>query len=272
MNIIVLSLPRSGSSFFTKHLIKKGFKLYGDKKNRTKSKNIFNRDGYFEDIKTNLLNDQLIRISNGSRYSFLYPPSKVKHKINKNYYYDLQEENIFFPKNYKKLKKKYTGFSWDVWGLTRMLKCGKWHKCYSRFNVESYRKIELEKKKLINFFKKNNGYVLKDPRFGLCYPHYQNIKNVKYIILKRDKKSLLKSLRKHYGKNLFKKIYLPDSNIVSNHFNYKVEYLSFNKYFRRYLAMIKKTVKKKKYIEIDINKIDKKKELNKLEKFLNTNK
>lgn len=270
MNIVVLSLPRSGSSYLTKLILNKGFKLYGGKKNVSKSRNILNKYGYFENTKVNLLNDQVIRMYHGEKYSFLYPPSKTKNKANNNFFYDIREENIFIPKDYEKLKKEYNGYSWDVWGLTRMFKKNKWHKCYSKFGLESSKKIKIEKKKILNFFEQNNGFVIKDPRFALCYPFYKKIKNVKFIVLRRNKKQILKSLRRHYGKNLFKKIYLPNSKFVSNHFNYKIKYLNYNKYFKRYQQMIKRTVKNKKYIELNINKIKNKKELSKLDNFINS--
>ena len=55
--VIVLSLPRCGSSLLTNLISSAGYNVYGSE---LLGPSAFNIDGYFEDTKVTLLNDQLI--------------------------------------------------------------------------------------------------------------------------------------------------------------------------------------------------------------------
>jgi hypothetical protein len=242
MNYLILSLPRSGSSYLADNLIKSGKKNFNFFSKINMNSYELNPKGYNENTFVTLLNDQMIKLYYGSRYSFLYPPlKKISHKninFNVNFSYDLDKKNIYIPKNYKKNLHSFTGFNWDVWGLSRMSFKKKWYQAYQKHNLKNYKDILIAKKKFENKLNSINNYIIKDPRFMFTLRHY-NIKNFKILLLMRNKRDLLNSLRRHYGSRLFTKKYLPDSNIVSNHFNLKVGYLSYSKFYDRYINFMK---------------------------------
>tara|TARA_A100001015_G_scaffold319911_1_gene444460 strand:+ start:422 stop:1252 length:831 start_codon:yes stop_codon:yes gene_type:complete len=242
MNYFILSIPRSGSSYLADNLIKSGKKNFNFFSKINMNSYELNPKGYNENTFVTLLNDQMIKLYYGSRYSFLYPPFKnTSHKninFNVNFSYDLDKKNIYIPKNYKKNLYSFTGFNWDVWGLSRMSSKKKWYQAYQKHNLKNYNDILIAKKKFENKLNSINNYIIKDPRFMFTFKHY-NIKNFKILLLMRNKKDLLNSLRRHYGSRLFTKKYLPNSNIVSNHFNLKVGYLSYSKFYDRYIYFMK---------------------------------
>ena len=75
MNYFILSLPRSGSSYLTSMLLKLGKKNFNFFLKIKPNHYELNKDGYYENTFVTLLNDQLIRLNYGLKYSFLYPPS-----------------------------------------------------------------------------------------------------------------------------------------------------------------------------------------------------
>lgn len=267
--ILILGAPRTGTSLFARILSESGIKTIKDKSTVKMNSHGFNPDGYFENNLFNLLNDQLIRIYYGDKSSFLYVGKRKKY-INNSFTFDINEKTIFFPKDFSKRIDYYTDNSWDTWALSRMTDGGKWHKCYSKNKIESFKEI-MEKKK---YFKKIiNGkyyknFFLKDPRLSLLLDLYVDIKNVKIIHMIRKEKDLLNSIRKHYGKNLFKKKFI-HKNIVSNYFNYKIGYQNFkyyNDFINNHIKKISLT-KKIPYLKIDYNDLIDKKLNNQIESF-----
>lgn len=275
MNYFILSLPRSGSSYLTSMLLKLGKKNFNFFLKTKPNHYELNKDGYYENTFVTLLNDQLIRLNYGLKYSFLYPPSynifKKPNNFNKSYSYDLDDTNVFIPKNYLNKLYDYTGFNWDVWGLSRMQQKKKWHKIYEKYNLKTFKEIELSKIRFERKINTLNDFVIKDPRFLLTFKYY-NLKNFKIILINRDKNELLKSLRSHYGKNIFTKKYLPESKIVSNHFNHKVGYISYSEFCKRYNS-VKFFLKKKfksRILDVNFNRLIKleKNTLNKINDFI----
>lgn len=256
--IIILSLPRSGSSFLTNLIKSSGYQVYSSKNSHLLGSSNFNTDGYFEDNVLTLLNDQIIRIVFGNQYSFLYVPSidVVEQKPNsikdlKDYSYDLDDDTIFIPDNYEENIKEYTGSDYDIWALTRMLKGRKWNKCYSKNNVDTYDNIIKKIKDISNDFNdRSYSTIMKDPRLALTFPYFIFSENTKFIFLTREKTHCINSMRKHYGKNLFTNKYLPNTNMCSNYFNYKIKYQSSDYYYETFNAIIKKHLTNKSFISI----------------------
>jgi len=249
---LITSPPRSGSSLLA-NLISGGknilFSYDGSKKIQ---KSEFNKEGYFEDTKINLMNDMLIKSLYGNNYNFLYPPRNIKTKIKSFNYYSSINSKIFYPKNFLGNIKKYTNHSWDNWGISRMEPGEKWFECYKTYGVDTDKKL----KKIIRNLKEitsksKKNLIFKDARMIFTY-HKLDFKNTNLIILKRRcKKKHIDSIRNHYGPNLFKRTYIDkNKTIVSNHFNYQVKYLSYREYLRRYNIFFAKIKKKYNYLEI----------------------
>lgn len=252
-NILIISLPRSGSSLLSNLLNSAKYNYYISENSSLLNKSCFNTNGYFEDTQLNLLNDQLIRISHGLDCSFLHPSSTLSIPENySHFYYDL--DDIYFPDNYSLNIKKYTDCDWDVWGLTRMIAGEKWHKCYSKYNVESGKNIQNTLSKILHKFKTTDNLIIKDPRLALVYPFYSSI-DFKIIYIKRNKFDILNSMRKHYGKNLFTNNYLENTFFCSNHFNYKIKYQNFEDYYKIYTNYIEKFILNKDCLTIDYENI-----------------
>jgi hypothetical protein len=250
--IIVLSLPRCGSSIVTNLISSAGYCNQISSDSKLLGPSSFNSDGYFEDTLITLLNDQLIRMVYGMDYSFIHTPSfndfQLKSQLPLNnplFNFDLTQDTIFTPNEYSNKIKEYSGCDWDVWGLTRMVDGEKWYKCYSKYKVDNYENIKETLNNLvdnINSFSQN--LVIKDPRLALTIPFY-NIQNCKVIYVKRNKQDSLSSMRKHYGINMFTKNYIPDTEYCSNHFNYKVKYQDFDYYYDTYTSIIENYIKDK---------------------------
>jgi hypothetical protein len=265
-NILIISLPRSGSSLLSNLLNSANYNYYIAENSSLINKSCFNVNGYFEDTQLTLLNDQLIRISHGSDCSFLYPSAKFNIPIDySDFYYDL--DDVYFPNDHIFDVKKYTGCDWDVWGLTRMGVGEKWHKCYSRYEVDSGKNIQKTLSKILNQFKAKNNLIIKDPRFALVYPFYNSV-DFKIIYIKRDKSDILTSMRKHYGKNLFTENYFENTFFCSNHFNYKVKYQNFEDYFEIYTNYIKNFITNKDCLTIDYETIRDSKTISNINDFI----
>jgi hypothetical protein len=254
--IVVLSLPRCGSSLLTSLIESANYKVYTSKDSRLLGSSCFNKNGYFEDRVLTLLNDQIIRGAFGNQYSFLYMPDiqtiqdKFKTKdINSNYFYDL--DDIFIPNDYLEHIKEYTGSDYDIWAITRMLDNGKWNKCYSRNNVASYNDIGTKIKEISDDINSSvSNLVLKDPRLNLTLPFFNFSNDIKYIFLTRKKSKCIDSMRRHYGKWLFTETYLDDTDICSNYFNFKIKYQDFDAYYQTYNDAISYALAGKSYITI----------------------
>ena len=83
---MIVTRLRIGTSMLTNLIISR-YITNGHNREMKKRSYEFNADGYFEDARLNLLNDQLIRLKYGHKYSFyiyhqLMCKDKYKQKIN----------------------------------------------------------------------------------------------------------------------------------------------------------------------------------------------
>ncbi len=274
MSIFIIGLPRSGTSLISNLLYDSGIRSIKDEAIQKLKSYELNQGGYFENTLFNLLNDQLIRIVYGNKYSFLHINHLRKKLIaNTNFTnYDIDEKTLFIPDDYYSNLEKYCGREWDNWGLSRMIKDQKWFKCYSKNKISNLNGILKLKKRFENIFVKKKSFFIKDPRLSLLLGHYYLGKKPKIIIMKRNKYSILKSMRNHYGEYLFKKKMIKNTNFCSNHFNYKIRYQSYDEYFFSFNKLIYDSLKKKKYEFIEVKFEDLlNKNVKMLEYFLNIN-
>lgn len=257
--IVILSLPRCGSSLLTNLISSAGYNVYTSENSELLKGSAFNPKGYFEDKTVTLLNDQIIRCVFGHEYSFLYMPNldQIKSKFEfktihpSDYSYDLDNDSVFFPENFIQKIKEYTGAEYDIWGLTRMIDDGKWNKCYSINRVKTYDEIVKKIDEISNDFNyKKENTVLKDPRLNLTLPFFKFSDKTKFVFLTREKQECLSSMRRHYGKWLFTNNYLPNTDICSNYFNYKIKYQDFDYYYKTYNDSIDFILKDKNHIKI----------------------
>lgn len=248
--LLVVSAPRSGSSVLSQLLESAGYSYpkipLGSELGVRIAPSEFNPGGYNEDTALTLLNDQLIRLMYGMEYSFLYSPKysdiaaamngAFKYNDIDSFYYDLNESTVVFPREYLSRLQEIANHSWDVWGLSRMKKSGKWYKAYSRHNLANGKNIRERLLEFISFLSSDNlphNIYVKDPRFIFSFPAYVSAlksSNFAIIFIKREPLSLLKSMRCHYGNRLFTDQYIDDLGFVSNHFNYQVRSQPFSDY------------------------------------------
>ena len=271
-NIIVLSLPRSGSSVMAQLVASAGYKNYISDNSELITPSQFNQDGYFEDTFITLLNDQLIRFCYSFNYSFLYTPSleqfkNLSLKNVKGCNWDMLE--VYMPPHYKDKVKEYTGCDWDVWGLTRTSKGEKWHKCYSKFGIQYGEEVIYKLNKLVENINNRDKLIIKDPRLALVAPLY-NFENTKIIYIKRGKEDNLKSMRRHYGKDLFTQNYLPNTKYCSNHFNYRIGYQDYNYYYKTYNYIIEEYIKDKDSLTIDYENLSNQNTINSINNFIHS--
>jgi hypothetical protein len=238
-SILVLSTPRTGSSALGKLLVDSGFMQapFGTIENSTASE--FNMNGYFEDAGLNLCLDNLIRFAFEDRNSFIFNagmapnPDKMQQNLQRRAHleYDLNEQSVIIPSDYSKNIKNYTGHEWDVWGLTRMRAGAKWHLAYSRANVLTPEKALSKLNEYFEYLSNSQFMFIKDPRLIYLLP----IINVKFraVVIRRNPIEILRSMRNHYGPNLFTEKLLYD-DWVSNHFNYRIQPQQFDEYFSIY--------------------------------------
>lgn len=282
-NIFIISQPRSGSSMLANLINSSGYKNFVSKNSVLLAGSSQNKAGYFEDVKTILLNDSIIRALYGNEYSFLYPPPTFKRLYNSanylsgisnNFFYDINEETLYFPEGFKDNPSEYTGHDWDIWGLTRMIKGQKWYQCYSKFGVADKIGIKETKTEIENTINTSNKLVIKDPRFALTLEifNFFSNENNKFIFLSRSCSEVIASMQSHYGSKIFQSLYLPNSRYVSNHFNHMVGYMDYQKFFDRY-EFIKSLIVSNQKIDIKYENIlsKNKNEIKKLEDFLEVN-
>lgn len=238
-SIQVLSTPRTGSSAFGKLLFESGFSQvpFDAVENSTASE--FNQNGYFEDAGMNLCLDNLIRFSFNPRNSFLFnsgmAPNKAEMLINleRNFgiEYDLDQDTVTIPANYPENIREFTGHDWDVWGLTRMHEGQKWHRAYSRADVQTPEKALNKLHSCFSFLEESDSVFIKDPRLIYLLPLINT--QIRGVIIKRNPAEILRSMRNHYGPNLFTEKVLHE-DWVSNHFNYRIQVQTFEEYFSIY--------------------------------------
>jgi hypothetical protein len=262
INIIIVSLPRSGSSMLASLIQSAGYNTNLINSSNFTSSSEFNRNGYFEEVRLTLLNDQLIRLKAGKNASNLFVTKEhlkclKLEDIKNKFQYDLDEKTVFFPDDFSKKIEYYTGKNWDVWGISRMIPGGKWYKAYSKYEVESLENI----KKTLSMYEKTmnsgNNLIMKDPRLGLVLDMFNLDKQkCKFIRIKREKSSVLKSMKNHYGSGMFTSNILPGSvDIVSNHFNYKIRYQCFDEYEKIYNEVMDKNLEHYDCITVDYDLI-----------------
>ena len=252
-NLAIIGTPRSASSALAKILVAEGWSVpkFGDAPSMSPSK--FNIDGYFESTFLNLMNDQIIRARFGMDHSFLFPPEYsdvTKLRILDDFFFDLCNKNLDIPTDYLELIQFYTGEDWDVWGLTRMLKGGKWHKAYSTRSLSSGFSLKTSIDDFNQYLAAENRIVLKDSRLTFTLDLFSNNIN-KVIVLSREDSGLIASIRNHYGKNIFTSKKCEPFPWVSNHFNYKIKPMTFDSYKERYISFSKALTKNKKVLFLD---------------------
>ena len=252
-NLAIIGTPRSASSALAKILVAEGWSVpkFGDAPDMSPSK--FNAEGYFESTFLNLMNDQIIRARFGLDYSFLFPPeySDVSElEISDDFFFDLYDQSLDIPSNYLETIQSYTGEDWDVWGLTRMLQGGKWHKAYSTRSLASGVSLKTSIDDFNRYLSAENGVVLKDSRLTFTLDLFSD--NVdKVIVLSREDSGLTSSIRNHYGKNIFTSQRCDPFSWVSNHFNYKIKPMTLDSYVDRYASFSKALTKNKKVLFLD---------------------
>ena len=243
-NFFILSQPRSGSSMLANLINSAGYNNYISKNSSLLTGSSHNKSGYFEDIKLTLLNDQFIRALYGMDYSFLFPPSSISRiyntcnfneNISNGFNYDITENTLLMPDKFEDDPSFYTGISWDIWGLTRMVEGGKWFNCYSKFNVSNKMQIICAKDELEKAINSSDNLVIKDPRLSLTMEIFNfSVNNNKIIFLERKSASTISSMKRHYGPNMFSSNFIKNTDLVSNHFNHKVKFLDYLEFSERY--------------------------------------
>lgn len=235
-NILVLSLPRSGSSLLCELVESAGYKLELFEDSTYLNPSNLNQRGYREEVRFTLLNDQLLRVFYSNETSFLNTKClQNEPSFRKDFHYDIDEFSLWLPNKYENRLIELTGNSWDIWGLTRMSPGKKWYRCYEKFDLHSAHELIAVKSKYESLLNSTSGYVLKDPRLALTLKFYKfDTNNFKVLIINRDPKSVLSSCRNHYGPNIFLEKYIDQSNIVSNHFNYKIGFQNFESWRNSY--------------------------------------
>jgi hypothetical protein len=175
--------------------------------------------------------------------------------------YDLDEFRVDIPENYTNELNFYTGHNWDVWGLTRMQPGLKWHLAYSRAGVETPGKALSKLQDIFLNLNNSNLTFIKDPRLIYLLPLIDV--QVPVVIIKRNPLQILRSMRNHYGPNLFTEQII-HSDWVSNHFNYRVQPQDFEEYLDVYGAFEKYAVDNFDVAFIEYEKMYDVEELNQL--------
>lgn len=159
--LLVLSMPRAGSSATAKTLLSLGAQLFSWSSDISQNASEHNSHGYFENSRLNLLNDNFLRFAYGD-FSFLNnSPNNLtanEGRLNllesdrekRDFYYDLEDRFVETPPNYEQELLSYTGNTWDVWGLTRMRPGQKWHKAHSRTYTENFSSLQYSLSSLID--------------------------------------------------------------------------------------------------------------------------
>jgi hypothetical protein len=218
------------------------------------------------------MNDQIIRARFGMDYSFLFPPEYsdfTKLEISEDFFFDLHNESLDIPSDYLESIQLYTGEDWDVWGLTRMLPGGKWHKAYSTRSLSSGVSLKTSINDFNQYLNEEKGMVLKDSRLTFTLDLFND--NIgKVIVLSREDTSLISSIRNHYGKNIFTSEACDPFPWVSNHFNYKVKPMSFDSYKNRYISFSNALTKKQKVLFLDQSELRSENKMTKLLEFIHS--
>jgi hypothetical protein len=159
--LLVLSMPRAGSSATAKTLLSLGAQLFSWSSELSQNASEHNSHGYFEDSRLNLLNDNSLRLAYGD-FSFLNNSENNllanEGRLNflesdqekRDFYYDLEDRFVETPPDYEENFLTYTGNTWDIWGLTRMRPGQKWYKAHSRTYTENYSSLQTSLTSLVS--------------------------------------------------------------------------------------------------------------------------
>lgn len=257
----MLSMPRSGSSAVSKMLTEHGVVPFSTNTELKSNAWEFNEAGYFEDTGISLLCDQLMRLTGGSkRTSFLNPPiftsnciSSEIDTLDKDFSYDITAESVQMPDDFETNLMSYTGNHWDQWGLTRMREGGKWFKCYSKNQVDTYEGVKSRMREIQKILSAIDGPVfIKDPRLAFTL-HLFGLTNYKCIWVKREPQQTHLSMCRHYGPRLFTSNDFIGFDWVSNHFNYQVPGQDFTKYITNYEDWIRFQIRDRSVFEFQLN-------------------
>ena len=173
-NIIVLGLPRSGTSLVTNLLVDAGWDGTADDTCEMISADEYNKKGYFELREIIKINSQLIRLINHN-CSFLMPYDSSMLVDAKNILNQLPDYHI--------IQTDYT--KEGKWGLQSLV----------------FKKQVIMQKKYMEF-KFNTvvkpSWVLKDVRFCLTLPLW-DLENYKIVLTLRKPAEIKKSMINHYG-------------------------------------------------------------------------
>ena len=255
-SLIVLGMHRSGTSLMARLCIDAGYNPSISDDSKFFGGSPFNKGGYYEEVRLTMLNDQIIRILYGEKYSFLNPPKSVLKKGSLltndfKFDYDIVKQNLEIPDDFNQNIKKYTGIEKDIWGLTRMLPGEKWFKGYKKFGVHDENGIKKYLSKYSDAVSMVKGSIIKDPRLCFTINEY-NFENDKIIIVKRGAKAHKNSLKRHYGPRFLSNRKYSKFSWTSNHFNLKIPPITYNEFCDSYTKNITKIKQSHKdFFEID---------------------
>jgi hypothetical protein len=236
--IAILGAPRSGTSLLSGLLKSSGFLASPDISAKFFQPSEMNVDGYYEDVKFTLLNDQLIKYAYGDKYSFLYPPRHIKAlntEMTSSFSYDISKETLDIPRDYKDNIAKYTGSEKDWWGISKMTDGERWDKCYSSFGVNDKDNVS----NTIELYRIQSNLIgkpffLKDPRMTFVMEFYKDIFDHFIWIYREDEYKHINSLRRHYGDCYLSGHFMEGCNWSTNHFNHQVGNIDYSKFIERY--------------------------------------
>ena len=112
---------------------------------------------------------------------------------------------------------------------------------------------------------------IKDQRIIYVYRVWNFPQNTKFIILNRNINDSIKSMKNHYGKNLFTENYYEKFSWVSNHFNYKVSYQNYEEYLSIFNNFANNIRSDYEVLDLEFNDSKFVESVNDLSKFLNVN-
>lgn len=257
--VVVLSLPRSGSSFLTRALHQSGLELFAGPEAPRMSSSSFNQKGYFEDTWITLLNDQLIRMSLGSDANLLHLPRMPEArrpdlKTARGFFYDLDESTVVRPRDYEQEIEHYTGANWDVWGISRMGTDEKWYRAYSRAGLATGEDVMKGVQQVAEIASAvTRPTVLKDPRLSLTL--WQLEIPCRIVVIRRKRSAVLDSMRRHYGQRLFTNQPFDGYSWVSNHFNYQVLPQTFEEYVEVFENLLRRSIANREHVIVSLEDI-----------------
>jgi len=257
--LFIVSPPRSGSSILAQLVETAGYKgetgFLGLQSQTKIAPSQYNPTGYSEEVAFTLLNDQLIRLIYGHKYSFLHSPSvsaiqealevDLSEDTFMGFSYDLDEFTVSVPADYQSRLYELSQQQWDVWGLTRMKPNTKWYRAYSKNGLCNGVDILSKLNSFLSYLasaSRTRRIYLKDPRLIFAFPAYLQTMistKCKILAITRNSGDLLQSMRSHYGHRMFTNETIDHFPYVSNHFNYAIQPQPFSDYVKSAMFSIK---------------------------------